>query len=219
MRLELVERLQCPADHRPTPLVVVASEVVDRDLRRGTAGCMQCGREARFRAGDLWGASSGAATSSLSKSPERRERDATYAVSPSLEALDRLQALLGLAESGGAVLLGGRYAAFAAGLQARLDLMVIVTDPDASLFTSAARVIGWADGVPFTEGTFRAAALDGARLVDAAVRTVRAGGRIVAPISCPRPSTVTLLATDTAEWVGERGATPSVIPLERAAPR
>lgn len=219
MRLELAERLQCPADHRPTPLVVVASEVIDRDLRRGTAGCMQCGREARFREGDLWGASIGTARSSSGDGPERRERDATHAASPSLEALDRLQALLGLAESGGAVLLGGRYAAFAAGLQARLDVMVIVVDPDDALFTSAARVIGWADAVPFTEGTFRAAALDEEGLIEAAVRTVRAGGRIVAPIACARPATVTLLAADAAEWVGERGATPAVIPLERATTR
>lgn len=218
MRLELAERLQCPADHRPTPLVVVASEVIDRDLRRGTAGCMQCGRETRFREGDLWCVTDGAAPASSIDRSERHVRSTTRAPSPTLEAIDRLQALLGLAESGGAVLLGGRYAAYAAGLQARLDLMVIVADPDDALFTSAARVIGWADAVPFTEGTFRAAALDEARLIEAAVRTVRAGGRIVAPITCARPATISLLAADAAEWVGERGATPTVIPLQRASP-
>ncbi len=218
MRLELAERLQCPANHRPTPLVVVASEVIDRDLRRGTAGCMQCGREARFREGDLWCDTDGAVPASSVEGSKRDGSEATPAPSPTLAALDRLQALLGLAESGGAVLLGGHYAAYAAGLQARLDLMVIVADPDDALFTSATRVIGWPDAVPFTEGTFRAAALDEPRLIEAAVRAVRAGGRLVAPIACARPATISLLAADAVEWVGERGATPTVIPLQRASP-
>ncbi|MGA0920470.1 MAG: hypothetical protein ACO3SD_07130 [Gemmatimonadaceae bacterium] len=221
MRLELAERLQCPGDHRATPLVVVASAVVDRDLRRGTAGCMQCGREARFLDGDLWGA----ATSGVPASPrgaegaEGRRDAARHAEAPSIDALDRLQALLGLAEAGGAVLLGGRYAAYAAGLQARLDLMVVVMDPEDRTFTSAARVIGFAGAIPFTDGTFRAAALDDGRLIAAAGQAVRPGGRIVAPITCARPAMIALLAADAAEWVGERGATPVVVPLQRSVPQ
>jgi hypothetical protein len=206
MRLELAERLQCPGDHRPTPLVVVAAEVVDRDLRRGTAGCMTCRYEARVRDGDLW--------CTAANDP----RAASPSAAPSPEDLDRLQALLGLAESGGAVLLGGRYAAYAAGLQARLDLMVVVMDPEDATLTSAPRVIGLADVVPFTEGTFRAAALDDPRLLPAAVRVVRAGGRLVAPLTCPRPSSIALLASDAIEWVGERGIVPTVVPLQRSAP-
>jgi hypothetical protein len=170
---------------------------------------MICGLEARFRDGDLW----------VSPSEDRRAASpsASPSAAPSPEALDRLQALLGLAESGGAVLLGGRYAAYAAGLQARLDLMVVVMDPDDATFTSAARVIGCDSAMPFTEGTFRAAALDDPRLLPAAVRVVRAGGRLVAPLTCPRPSSIALLASDASEWVGERGATPTVVPLQRSA--
>lgn len=181
---------------------------------------MQCGREARFRDGDLWGAATdGSSTSPLGAEASEGHRDAmSPAAAPSVDALDRLQALLGLAESGGAVLLGGRYAAYAAGLQARLDLMIVVMDPANTTFTSAARVIGLAGAIPFTDGTFRAAALDEARLVEAAVRTVRAGGRVVAPITCARPATITLLAADATEWVGERGATPTMVPLQRSVP-
>lgn len=209
MRLELAERLQCPGAHPPTPLVVVASQVVDRDLRRGTAGCMRCGCEARFDDGDLWfgaRADPNPAAPIESSSPE----------SPAPEALDRLQALLGLAEPGGAVLLGGRYAASAAGLQSRLDVMVVVFDPTDARFTSATRIVGCTDGMPFTDETFRAAALDASSHLAIAVRTVRSGGRILAPIDCGRPSGVIPLASDASEWVGERGAALTVIPLQRA---
>ncbi len=167
---------------------------------------MTCRYEARVRDGDLW--------CTAANDP----RAASPSAAPSPEDLDRLQALLGLAESGGAVLLGGRYAAYAAGLQARLDLMVVVMDPEDTTLTSAPRVIGLADAVPFTEGTFRAAALDDPRLLPAAVRVVRAGGRLVAPLTCPRPSSIALLASDAIEWVGERGIVPTVVPLQRSAP-
>lgn len=225
MRLELAERLQCPGDHRPTPLVVVAAEVIDRDLRRGTAGCMQCGLQARFRDGDLWFTSDqatstyvpGAADPSVHHPSARRDA-AHRDDAPSPEAIDRLQALLGLDESGGAVLLGGRYAAYAAGLQSRLDLMIVVADPADAVFTSAPRVIAPAEVVPFTSGTFRAAALDVDVLLAAAVPAVRAGGRIVAPASCPVPASVTRLAQDASEWVGARGALTPVVPLQRAGP-
>lgn len=220
MRLELAERLQCPGDHRPTPLVVVAAAVIDRDLRRGTAGCMQCGFQARVQDGDLWlpsqagrpvGPSSTRASGAVSP-------DAPAAPAPSPEAIDRLQALLGLAESGGAVLLGGRYAAYAAGLQARLDLMVMVLDPEDGALSSVARVVGRRDVVPFTDATFRAAALEDPVLLAAAVRTVRPSGRLVAPIGCACPEAVTRLASDATEWVGERGSAPVVVPLQRAGP-
>lgn len=204
MRLELAERLRCPGAHAPTPLVVVAAQVVDRDLRRGTAGCMRCGCEARFDDGDLWFGPRADATTTVPTD------------SPSPEALDRLQALLGLADSGGAVLLGGRYAASAAGLQARLDVMVVVFDPSGTRFTSATRIVGCSDAVPVTDETFRAAALDVSHDLAIALRTVRSGGRILAPLDCERPSEVTLLASDASEWVGERGMARPVVPLRRA---
>lgn len=219
MRLELAERLQCPRDHRPTPLVVVAAEVVDRDLRRGTAGCMECGLMARFQDGDLrFSAHADAGRPVTSTPPSGGGVDPMRGgAAPTPAAIDRLQALLGLAESGGAVLLSGRYAAYAAGLQARLDLLVVVADPDDRTFTSASRVIGRTRVVPFTEGTFRAAALDDAGVLEAAVGVLRAGGRVVAPSACARPAAIAPLAVDATEWVGERHVTPTVIPLQRSA--
>ncbi len=119
-------------------------------------------------------------------------------------AVDRIQALLGLAEPEGAVLLGGSYVAFAQPLTARCEVSVLA--------------LGEWSAIPFTDGTFRGAALDGPmaeRLIGEAVRCVAIGGRVVAPIEIPVPPGVRELARDEREWVGERDATSGVVELKR----
>ena len=88
MRLELAERLRCPMPHSPSPLVVVARETVERDLRRGHVGCPVCYGEAEIDEGDVCFAGAG-----VPYVTPRLDDDAV---------VDRLMALLGLANVFGA---------------------------------------------------------------------------------------------------------------------
>lgn len=215
MRLELAERLRCPRPHAPTPLVVVASQVVERDLRRGEAGCPVCRYEARIVDGDL--VDGGPRTPA-----DARPRAAASPTASPTEAreLERLVALLGLAEPGGAVLLTGGYAALANDLASRCDVAVITDSPRASrpLEDPVAAVLGFTEAMPFTDGTFRAAALAAGTppaLATDQVRCVATGGRVVAPASVDRPAGLRELARDAQEWVAETEARPRVVELKR----
>ena len=224
MRLELAERLRCPASqHAPTPLVVVAREVAARDLRAGIAGCPVCSLEARITAGDLWfGASAPSSAPAPAPAPADGATRAATAAGPSAADVERLVALLGLADPGGAVLLTPAYAPFAPALESVAGVTVVLHEPatrrDAPGVAGVAAVRGLPDAVPFTDGTFRAAVLDadaGAYSGDA-VRCLVPQGRVVGAASLAVPPGVTVLARDAREWVGERGALPGpIVPLGR----
>jgi len=215
MRLDLAERLRCPATHHtPTPLVVVARAVEGRDLRTGLAGCPLCRLEARFVDGDLCfdvpALGPGAAATDV---PPVRE-----AAAPS-DAVERLVALLGLAEPGGAVLLTPGYASLAEALVAATGVEAVLFDPAGTGALPPGRwVRGLATAVPFTDATFRAAALDAASSAIAAevLRCVVPQGRLVGAAGLTPPDGVTVLARDDREWVGERGALSGpMVPLGR----
>lgn len=205
MRLELTERLRCPNAHVPTPLVVVAREKRDRDLREGYAGCPVCRLEARITAGHVQfeGVVSAPAFAATGAAPE----------------LERVIALLGLSEPGGAVLLTGRYAALAESLAALTEASVVVMHadtPPASDQVSA--VLGALGAVPFTDGTFRGAALDDttpAAIAADAVRTLALQGRVLAAAALTMPSGLKELARDDREWVAAREMTEAVVALRR----
>lgn len=214
MRLELAERLVCPAAHERTPLIVVSQETRDRDLLRGVAGCMRCMREGQLHDGSLeFAPAAGARVMTAHTSPV-----------PSPQVMDddllfRLVALLGLGEPGLPLLLGPSYAAAADALVSRHDAIVAVLEADGPSATGVGKVRGAGDAVPFADGTFHAAALDG-QLSDAAradaVRCVRVGGRVMASADLPVPPRVRELARDVQHWVGEVEAPALVVPLRRA---
>lgn len=224
MRLEIAERMRCPRPHAPTPLVIVARRVDGRELVRGVAGCPVCGLEAEVRDGDVRFPGAPGAPGGPGRSPAASAPEAAPGAAPG--ALDRLRALLLLAESGGAVLVAGRYAAFAAPVAEAVDVAVVVLSPDgvtaAPPSTSAAVSAVWLVErvVPFSDHTFRAAALDGAlgpELAADAVRCVAVGGRVVGSAALALPANVRELARDGEEWVGEREAGPGgVVRIRRA---
>ena len=211
MRLEVAERMRCPRPHVPTPLIVVAHRTIDRELVEGVAGCPVCHLEAQVVDGLVWFPSADARPVAAATSATSATTSATTT------AVERLVALLGLAEPGGTVLLTGRYAALAPALTRLADVDALLLNAAAA---GASSVIVAESVVPFTDGTFRAAALDAEVSLPVAldaVRTVAEGGRIVGALPLERPSTVRELARDAEEWVGERelGAGPP-IPLRRA---
>lgn len=207
MRLELAERLVCPAGHATTPLIVVADETVERDLVRGTAGCMTCHREGTFAGG------------SLSLGDERRMAASTAPIlEPTEDLVFRLTALLALGDPGQPVLLGDTFQRVAPMLAERFDAAVAVLDAWGASPRGVGHVVGAGDRVPFADGTFAAAALDShlteAALTDA-VRCVRVGGRVLGDVHTAVPARVRELARDAQHWVGEVVAPPVVVPLRR----
>lgn len=211
MRLNLAERLRCPNEHVPTPLVVVAREKRDHEIVGGFAGCPVCHLEARFEAGHV----------RFAESRSDIMAQESSIVGPWWEAeRDRTIALLGLADPGGAVLLTGRYAALGEALSVTADVAVVVMSrvvlPVAS--DRIAALTGDLSVVPFTDGTFRAAAVDAwspAGFVADAVRTVAVGGRVLVPVSTWLPAGLRELARDDQEWVAARESTGAIVELKR----
>lgn len=211
MRLEIAERMRCPRPHAPTPLIIVALEKADRELVRGVGGCPACHLEMRVEGGD-------ALFPGAAPDPAWRPADASRA--DDAAALVRLVALLGVAEPGGAVLLTGRYSALAGALAAQCDVAVVVLNADSPSGAGVSRAYVAEPSVPFSDGTFRAAAVD--RTVPAptaldVVRAVAAGGRVLGAAAVPLPPGLRELARDGAEWVAERERGPTgFVPLARA---
>lgn len=215
MRLDLAERLRCPRAHAPTPLVVVASSVVERDLRSGVAGCPLCQLEARVIEGAVRFAASGADANRAATAPEV----AAHETAEPPPALDRLIALLGLAEPGGSVLLSGRYATVAESLALATEVAAVVMQSAADIDCNAqvAAVLGEEHAVPFSDATFRGAALDrvSPEFAADAVRSVAVGGRVVGSAAQPVPAGLKVLAHDDTEWVAARESITAPIELRR----
>lgn len=208
MRLELAERLICPGDHVRTPLIVVALETADRDLRRGSVGCMTCHRAGQFVDGSL-----------ALGPPQEMAVSAASPLAPTEDLVFRLTALLALGETAQPILVGDAYRLVAPLLAERFDIAVAVIDAPGASPRGVGHVVGAGDRIPFADGTFHAAALDGrmsgAAIADA-VRCVRVGGRVLGDAASPVPERVRELARDAQQWVGEVFAPATVVPLRRA---
>lgn len=206
MRLELAERLVCPAGHARTPLVVIASRTVERDLIDGSAGCMHCHREARIVEGSLeFDTASDAIAADLA--------------TPDEDLVFRFTALLSLGEPGLPVLLAPSYRALAPIFAERFDTSVAVLGVAGASPRGVGHIRGAGARVPFADASFHAAALDASMPAEQrsdAIRCVRVGGRVLAPTAIAVPGGVRELARDARHWVGEVQAHTVVVPLRKA---
>lgn len=216
--------MRCPRSHAPTSLVLVAERTDGRDLVEGVAGCPVCYAEVTIRAGDVRYSPTGAAATSAGRAADVQGGEpnptvASWARQPSVERVQRLQALLGLAEPGGAVLVTGAYAALAAALADVVDVAVVALN--ATVAAGPGRAAVWLDApvVPFSDATFRGVALDADTplpVVLEALRSAQPDARIVGRLPLPRPDAVRELARDDEEWVGElSGRAPQVVRITR----
>lgn len=159
---------------------------------------MTCRLEASIRDGDVFFPGVPEAQRSASHTPP--------------DAFDRVVALLGLAEPGGAVLLTGRYAALAAVVASTVDVHVVALNAEPARGAGVSVVHLAEPVVPFSDNTFRAAALDADAplpvLLDV-VRALQVGGRLLAALPLDRPHGIKELARDATEWVGEREPGPN----------
>jgi hypothetical protein len=120
-------------------------------------------------------------------------------------------ALLGLAEQGGVIVLGGSWAGAARGIIALSGVQVIAINPppgiDAGDGVSPILVDG---ALPIAAGALRGIALDRATRdlipASALAAALAPRGRLLLPADTPLPTEVTELARDAHEWVAERAA-------------
>ncbi len=202
MFIELVDDLRCPRPHEETWLVASADRTDDRDIVEGTLGCPICHAEYPIRDGVVWFTDPGSLARRSTRAPKA---DAELAM--------RLAALLDLSDAQGLALLAGSWASVAPLLRELVPTHVVLLNPDAPVPAGAGiSVLQVASGIPLAAATCRGVALDASTTeaddLGAAVRVLRARGRLVAPLSTPVPPEVTELARDERLWVAERSAGP-----------
>jgi len=208
MFIEFVESLRCLRPHEDSWLVAAADRMVGRSIVEGTLGCPVCraqypivGGVAYFGASPAGGRAGGAATAELRPAPDP-------------ELVLRAAALLGLADAGGTAVLAGGWGDAAEGLRVLAEVHYLLVDPPHDVVTSDGVSVVRTDGrLPLAAGSVRGVALDGATsltsTVDAAVRALRTGGRLVAPVGVALPAGVHELARDARHWVAEREPAPT----------
>jgi hypothetical protein len=217
MRLELAERLMCPRDHAPAPLIVVALRVEGRELHDGVAGCPECHLEARITRGAvIFPPRPPADARGPARPHAAADATADLRLAATGERVERTAALLGLAEPGGSILLTGRYAALGAPLADRHGVTAVTVGSVAGAATPRGDVVAvhLAEGrIPFTDHTFRAAALEPPSAD--AVRTLAIGARLLAPAPHAALPGTRELARDPEEWLAERLAAAPIVQLGR----
>lgn len=208
MFIELIDHLRCPVAHAETWLVAAVEQMEGRYVARGSLGCPIC--HARYDVRDFVVHFAMALPSSVPYSEP---------TTPADDAVVRLAALLDLRAAGGFVGLSKAWASFAAPLASTFDVQCVVLDATGRGAPGAgvSIIVPSPDGAPFAAGSLRALALDDTTGTSAAlVRSVRHGGRVVAPTTVAVPDGVHEVARDAAQWVSERTVGVSLpIPLGR----
>jgi hypothetical protein len=211
MFIELVDSLRCLERHDETWLVAGVTRMDGRHIVEGLLGCPICRREYPVHDGVAW------FTTPFEPASARGARAAAAADS---EWTTRAAALLGLADAGGIVCLGGEWIDCADALSELEPSHVVVLNaqPDASS-SQVISAIMVGDRLPFGAGTVRAAALGGesSQLLASTAECLRSRGRLVGPVTATVPAGVVELARDAQHWVAERAALASPpVPLRSA---
>ncbi len=209
MRVELIELLRCPNAHEPSALITVAHARAGDHLTEGTLGCPVCGASYALAEGAVYfsPASRGARTGS--------EQHTEALADPT-----RLAALLDLSAPHRRVALCGSLGASARDIQRETEAFCIAVNApahetnDASREAVAGEIVHGvllsepmrADALlPLADHALHALAVDDAHaaFLAKALRSVRVGGRVLAPISAAMPRSCRELARDQWQWVAE----------------
>jgi uncharacterized protein YbaR (Trm112 family) len=179
VHLLLTDRLTCPRCGPGFGLILLADRLVERRVHAGSLGCPNC--RDRFPIEDGF--------ADLRPPPRGPLDDVGVPPEPTAAATEQLAALLGVAHAPGNVGLLGALAAHADALADRIAGVEVVA------IAGAARAHAEREGVsrlvtgpepPFHPWTFRAlASADASAPVEALVRLVARGGRIV--LAHPEP--------------------------------
>jgi hypothetical protein len=205
--VELIEALRCPRPHEEAQLVAAVSRTTDRHITDGLLGCPVCGAEFVIAEGVA----------------RFDETDRPSAAAASAEEAMRLAAFLELTDTRGFALLFGRWGAHIDHVRRLSETPILLVNPPETIEGEADGIVLVRDALPLAPLSARAAALDervSSDLARSAVQMVRAGGRMIGPVSLAVPKGLTELARDAYVWVAEKTAvsetTPRLIPIERA---
>jgi uncharacterized protein YbaR (Trm112 family) len=209
--IELVDGLRCPRPHDETWLVAAAERTEGRDIMDGTLGCPVCRAEYPIRGGVVW----------FDPPDDSAGATPNESVTREPEVAMQLAAFLDLSDAQGFALLTGSWALLAQLLRDIVAPHLVLLNPTPSVAAgNGISVLHIRAGIPLAEGTCRGVALDAghadATHLDAAVRVLRARGRLVAPVAAALPSGVTELVRDDRLWVAERAAGPPKLVTLRA---
>jgi uncharacterized protein YbaR (Trm112 family) len=175
MHLLLTDRLACVRCGPEFGLILMAEELRDRRVIRGSLGCANCRERYPVEEG----------FADLRSPPRERERAELPEAPDDPEEAVRLAALLGLTEGSGRILLTGEAVARAARLAGMVDgVEVVALHAGMRRVTEEAGVsrISAAGRLPFFDGSFRGIVLTAPGVsgwLDEAVRTLAPGGRLL----------------------------------------
>jgi uncharacterized protein YbaR (Trm112 family) len=208
--IEMLDLLRCINAHEETWLVASLKAISNRFVLDGTLGCPVCHAEYPIRKGiaDFTrGPELGHALMDDSQSRENREELAT-----------RIGAFLNATEPGATLVLGGTWAEAAQELSVMTDTRVLALNPSKRVEESeTVGLIRVSSKIPLAPGSVLGVALDAsfpAEAILSAVKVIRAGGRVVAPVGIQPTGDLAVLASDERYWVGEK--TVEMVPLRRS---
>jgi uncharacterized protein YbaR (Trm112 family) len=211
MFIEMLDLLRCINDHEDTWLVASFRTVSNRFVQDATLGCPVCAAKYPIEKG-IVDFTRGEVVPSC-------EEERAHASHQREELATRAGAYLNATEPGATFALGGVWAYAAGDLSRIADVRVLALNPTNAIQESErVGLLRVATSIPVAPASLMGIALDAwfpKKIVDSAVRSVRAGGRIVGPTDITPPAGVQVLARDESYWVAQKP--PEVITLRRAS--
>jgi uncharacterized protein YbaR (Trm112 family) len=209
--IELIDLLRCINAHEDTWLVASFETVSNRFVLEASLGCPSC--SARYRIHD------GVADFSVGVLLPSCEAERASEGHRREELATRAGAYLEATEPGATIVLGGLWGYAAQELSEMAEVRVFALNaPDEVKESPTVGLVRVGSEIPVAPGSVLGVALDAwfpAKIVDAAVRAVRPGGRIVGPSVIPPPPELSVIAHDDKYWVAQKA--PEVIGLSRAS--
>ena len=196
----MIDLLRCVNDHQDSWLVASFRSITNRIVVEGTLGCPICSAEYEITNGVVdftRGASAPSLDVERSVAPHEREDHAT-----------RAGAYLDATQPGATIVLGGLWAHAAQELADMADVRVIAINPPSEVKESErVGLVRIGEKIPLAADSVHGVALDAwfpEAVANAAIRVLKAGGRIVGPESMTHPADATVLAHDDKYWVAEK---------------
>ncbi len=190
MFIELTDILRCPADHEQNVLVLLPDGVVDRQVRTGQLGCMECGRVYPVREG----------VAEFVGAPATVTRSARL-TGPAMAAL------LGLGGPGGYVaMVGGAVEGWSAFAAEAEGIHVLGVNPPPGVPGGRGVSLAQASGLPVKDRHLRGVVLgpgfaSETGWVREAVRCLLPGLRVVGESETPSAPELEVLASADGVWV------------------
>ncbi|MGI8619524.1 MAG: hypothetical protein ACR2L6_10610 [Gemmatimonadaceae bacterium] len=202
MFIELIDLLRCTRPHEDSWLVATFHEMRERDVMEGLLSCPVCAARYPVTNGVAWFDAEPGTAIDAPRAPEENGL--------------RVAAYLNLIEPG-IVVLGGAWAASAEAIAQLGSRVIALNSPElrASPGVSGVRSDGT---VPLARECLDGVALDSSepRLVESAVRALKNGARLLAPLEAAVPPGLVELARDEKWWVAVREGGSASAPVQIA---